>query len=121
METVRYIVSDVDAAIEFYTKQLGFELEERPAPVFAMVAKRDLRLWISGPGTSATRPMPDGRAPEPGGWNRIVVKVDDLASLVESMRANGVIFRNEIVTGPGGKQILAEDGVGNVVELFQAA
>ena len=121
MATVRYIVSDVDVALDFYTKHLGFALENRMGPPFALISKGDLRLWLSGPGTSATRPMPDGREPEPGGWNRIVVEVDDLASLVEEMRAAGVVFRNDIVTGPGGSQILAEDGAGNVVELFQAA
>jgi len=85
-----------------------------------MIVKDDLTVWISGPDTSATRPMPDGRAPEPGGWNRFVVEVDDLAALVETIKAAGVVFRNEITTGPGGSQILAENGVGNVVELFQA-
>jgi catechol 2,3-dioxygenase-like lactoylglutathione lyase family enzyme len=121
MATVRYIVSDVDVALDFYTNHLGFKLQDRMGPPFALISKGDLRLWLSGPGTSATRPMPDGREPEPGGWNRIVAEVGDLAPLVEEMRASGVVFRNEIVTGPGGSQILAEDGAGNVVELFQAA
>jgi catechol 2,3-dioxygenase-like lactoylglutathione lyase family enzyme len=121
MATVRYLVSNVDTALEFYTQHLGFELIQRMGPPFAMVARDDLTLWLSGSGTSATRPMPDGREPEPGGWNRVVVEVEDLTEAVESMKAAGVIFRNEIVTGPGGSQVLAEDGVGNVVELFQPA
>ena len=120
MATVRYLVSDVDTALEFYTQQLGFALEQRMGPPFAIVTRDDLRLWLSGPGTSATRPMPDGREPEPGGWNRLVIEVDDLPALVQSMKAAGVVFRNEIITGPGGSQVLAEDGAGNVVELFEA-
>ena len=117
---VRYMVTDVDAAVAFYTEHLGFQLERRWGPPFAILSSKDLELWISGPGTSATRPMPDGREPEPGGWNRLVIEVDDLTARVESMKAAGVVFRNEIITGPGGSQVLAEDGAGNVVELFEA-
>ena len=120
MAVFRYLVNDVDSAIEFYTKHLGFEPGKRWGKPFGMVHKGDLTLWLSGPGTSAARPMPDGRAPEPGGWNRAVVEVDDLPALVEKMKAEGVKFRNDIVTGPGGSQILAEDPSGNAVELFEA-
>ncbi len=117
--TIRYIVDDVDTALEFYTRHLGFELEQRMGPPFAIVARNDLRLWLSGPRTSAARPMPDGRVPEPGGWNRLVIEVEDLDSTVESMKNAGVNFRNEILSGPGGKQILAEDPAGNPIEVFQ--
>ena len=119
MAAVRYLVDDVETAVAFYTGQLGFAVVESFGSAFATVAKEDLILWLSGPKTSAARPMPDGRVPEPGGWNRIVVEVGDLASQVAAMQAVGVRFRNAIVTGPGGKQILAEDGCGNVVELFE--
>ena len=118
---VRYMVTDVDAAVAFYTEHLGFQLERRWGPPFAILSSKDLELWISGPGTSAARAMPDGREPEPGGWNRIVVQVDDLASTVETMRRAGVTFRNEIISGPGGQQVLAEDPSGNPIELFQPA
>ncbi len=120
MATVRYMVSDVDAAIEFYTEHLGFVVEQR-FPVFAMVSRGDLTLWLSGPKTSARRPMPDGREPEPGGWNRIVIEFDDLEAVVERLTEAGVQFRNEIIYGVGGKQILAEDLDGNPIELFEAA
>ncbi len=119
MATVRYIVDDVDASVSFY-EQLGFELT-RPAPVFATATKGDLTLWISGRQTSGARPMPDGRVPEPGGWNRIVIEVDDIEAVVASMKRTGVKFRNDIISGPGGKQILAEDPSGNPIEVFQAA
>ncbi|HEU4335380.1 MAG TPA: VOC family protein [Candidatus Eisenbacteria bacterium] len=118
---MRYLVSDLDRAVEFYTKQLGFAPAERWGSAFAAVVRGNTNLWLSGPGTSAWQPMPDGRTPEPGGWNRIAIPVDDLEADVKRMRAAGVVFRNEIVTGPGGKQILAEDGCGNVVELFEHA
>jgi catechol 2,3-dioxygenase-like lactoylglutathione lyase family enzyme len=121
MAVVRYLVGDVDAAVPFYTRHLGFALEQQMGSAFALVSRDGLQLWLSGPQSSAARPMPDGRRPEPGGWNRFVVQVDDLAAKVEEMRRAGVHFRNEIVTGPGGKQILAEDGSGNVVELFEPA
>ncbi len=118
MANVRYFVSDVEEAIAFYTKQLAFSLEQNFGP-FAIVSKEDLRVWLSDPRTSAARPMPDGRIPEPGGWNRLVVQVDDLASLVETLKAEGTIFRNEIISGVGGLQILAEDPAGNPIELQQ--
>jgi catechol 2,3-dioxygenase-like lactoylglutathione lyase family enzyme len=116
---VRYMVDDVDAAVAFYTTHLGFTLLSSAAPAFADVARGDLRLLLSGPTSSAGRPMPDGRRPEPGGWNRIHLLVDDLAAEVERLRGAGVPFRNEIVKGPGGSQILLEDPSGNVVELFE--
>lgn len=121
MATVRYLVNDVDAAIAFYVDQLGFTLAERMGPPFAIVSRDDLRLWLSGPGTSAARPMPDGAVPTAGGWNRLVVEVDDLAGRVATLRAAGLRMRNEIVRGPGGSQILVEDPSGNPVELFEAA
>jgi catechol 2,3-dioxygenase-like lactoylglutathione lyase family enzyme len=114
-------VDDVDRAVAFYTGLLGFTQVERWGAAFAAVARGDLTLWLSGPGTSAWQVMPDGRAPEPGGWNRLVVSSEDLDADVTRLRAAGVRFRNEIVTGPGGKQILAEDGCGNIVELFEHA
>ena len=117
---VRYLVADVDRAIGFYVEHLGFELVEQMGPAFAQVRRGDLTLWLSGPSSSAARPMPDGRQPVAGGWNRFVIEIDDLASLVEVMRDAGVTFRNAIVTGPGGRQILAEDPDGNVIELFEA-
>ena len=119
MATIRYLVHDVDAALEFYTTWLGFELTERWGPPFAIVSKGDLQLWLSGPQTSAAKPMPDGRQPEPGGWNRLVIEVVDLETLVADLKAAGMKFRNEIIEGPGGKQILAEDPAGNPLELFQ--
>jgi catechol 2,3-dioxygenase-like lactoylglutathione lyase family enzyme len=119
MATIRYLVHDVDAALEFYTTWLGFELTERWGPPFAIVSKGDLQLWLSGPQTSAAKPMPDGRQPEPGGWNRLVIEVVDLETLVADLKAAGMKFRNEIIEGPGGKQILAEDPSGNPLKLFQ--
>jgi len=118
---VRYMVDDVDAAVAWYTSRLGFTLLSNAAPAFADVRRGPLRLLLSGPTSSAGRPMPDGRRPEPGGWNRVQLVVDDLASEVEGLRGHEVAFRNEIVTGPGGSQILLEDPAGNVVELFQPA
>ena len=118
---VRYIVNDVDAAIEFYRDYLDFEVEMHPAPGFAMLSREDLRLALNavgGPG-GASQPMPDGRIPEPGGWNRIQVQVEDLASVVQQLRARDASFRNDIVDGIGGKQILIDDPSGNCVELFQ--
>jgi catechol 2,3-dioxygenase-like lactoylglutathione lyase family enzyme len=117
----RYLVDDVEAAIAFYTDRLGFTLEEQMGPAFAIVSHGDLTLWLSGPSSSAARPMPDGSRPAPGGWNRIVVVVDDIAARVEALKRGGLHFRNEIVTGPGGKQILLEDSAGNPVELFEPA
>lgn len=121
MATVRYLVRDVGQSIEFYTKHLGFEKIEEWGSAFAIVKLDDLVLWLAGPESSAAQPMPDGRTPEPGGWNRLVIEVDDLAGLLKRLRSAGVVFRNEIVKGPGGQQILVEDSSGNVVELFQNA
>lgn len=116
---VRYMVDDVEAAVAFYTTRLGFTLLSSALPAFADVTRGDLRLLLSGPTSSAGRPMPDGRRPGPGGWNRIHLIVDDLAAEVARLRAAGVRFRNDIVTGPGGSQILLEDPSGNPVELFE--
>jgi catechol 2,3-dioxygenase-like lactoylglutathione lyase family enzyme len=121
MATIRYIVDDIDKAIDFYTTHLGFKLVQQMGPAFALISLNDLTVWLSGPQSSAARPMPDGRQPEPGGWARFVVEVDDLQSLVERLKQAGQRFRNDIVTGPGGKQILLEDPAGNVIELFQPA
>jgi catechol 2,3-dioxygenase-like lactoylglutathione lyase family enzyme len=115
----RYIVDDVDAAVAFYTTQLGFALLSQAGKAFADVTRGDLRLLLSGPGSSASRPMPDGRQPAPGGWNRIQLVVDDIAAEVERLAARSVTFRNDIVKGPGGLQILLEDPAGNPIELFQ--
>ena len=120
MATVRYLVADVDRAVAFYVDHLGFTLVEQMGAAFAQVRRDDLTLWLSGPASSAARPMPDGRQPAAGGWNRFVLEVDDLASRVDDMRQAGASFRNAIVTGPGGRQILAEDPDGNVIELFEA-
>jgi catechol 2,3-dioxygenase-like lactoylglutathione lyase family enzyme len=121
MVSVRYIVDDVDAAIAFYTERLGFEVVMHPAPPFAMLARGDLRLLLNAPGGpgGAAQPTPDGRMPEPGGWNRIQIEVSDLEAEVEALRAAGATFRNEIVTGVGGRQILVDDPAGNCVELFE--
>jgi catechol 2,3-dioxygenase-like lactoylglutathione lyase family enzyme len=116
---VRYMVNDVETAIAFYTTHLGFTLISKTLPAFADVSRGDLRLLLSGPTSSAGRPMPDGRRPVPGGWNRIHLIVDDLAAEAARLRAAGVPFRNEIVTGPGGSQIVLDDASGNPIELFQ--
>jgi glyoxylase I family protein len=121
MVAVRYFVNDVDDSIAFYTGCFGFALKQQFGPAMAILARGDLTLWLAGAAASASRPMPDGRRPEPGGWNRFVLEVDELAALVAALRGRGVKFRNEIVTGPGGQQILCEDPSGNVVELFQPA
>ena len=118
---VRYMVDDVDAAVAFYSEMLGFEVLSSAAPAFADVKRGNLRLLLSGPASSAGRPMPDGAKPGPGGWNRIHFIVPDIATEVARLRAEGVRFRNDIITGPGGKQILLEDPAGNVVELFEPA
>lgn len=118
---VRYIVNDVDAAIPFYTEQLGFELVMHPAPPFAMLRRGELRLVLSAPNPQAGggQSMPDGSQQQPGGWNRFAIEVDDITSWVDRLRAAGTHFRNDIVTGVGGKQILVEDPSGNPIELFQ--
>src|SRR5262245_39226882 len=115
------MVDDVEAAIDFYTSHFGFSLISSAAPAFADVRRGGLRLLLSGPTSSAGRPMPDGRQPGPGGWNRIHLLVDDLQAEVDRLRREGVGFRNEIVTGPGGSQILLDDPSGNPIELFQPA
>jgi len=118
---VRYIVRDVGQAIAFYTTQLGFTLQMHPAPAFAMLTRGDLRLVLSAPNPSASggQSMPDGTVQSPGGWNRFAIQVDDLAGTVSALRSSGAVFRNEIVTGVGGKQIIVEDPSGNPVELFE--
>jgi catechol 2,3-dioxygenase-like lactoylglutathione lyase family enzyme len=121
MVNVRYMVDDVDAAVAFYTTHLGFEILSSAAPAFADVSRGHLRLLLSGPTSSAGRPMPDGRQAGPGGWNRIHLIVDDIAAETGRLRASGLTFRNDIVTGPGGSQILLEDPSGNPIELFQPA
>ena len=118
---VRYMVDDVDESIAFYTELLGFELLTNATPAFADVKRGNLRLLLAGPTSSAGRPMPDGTKPGPGGWNRIHLIVADLTTEVDRLRAAGLRFRNDVVVGPGGSQILLEDPSGNVVELFQPA
>ena len=119
--SVRYLVHDVEEAIDFYIRHLGFTLHTSALPAFADLVRGRLRLLLAGPQSSAGRPMPDGRRPEPGGWNRIHLIVDDIAAEVERLRTAGLSFRNDIVTGPGGQQILLEDPSGNPIELFQPA
>jgi catechol 2,3-dioxygenase-like lactoylglutathione lyase family enzyme len=118
---VRYMVDDVEEAVGFYTTHFDFAVRTSFAPAFADVVRGNLRLLLSGPTSSAGRPMPDGRRPGPGGWNRIHLIVDDLATEVERLRSAGLTFRNDIVSGPGGRQILLEDPSGNPIELFQPA
>jgi catechol 2,3-dioxygenase-like lactoylglutathione lyase family enzyme len=118
---VRYMVDDVEAAIAFYTTHLGFTVGSNMAPAFADVVRGSLRILLSGPKSSAARPMPDGRKPGPGGWNRIHFIVDDIEAEVARLRAAGVRFRSEIISGPGGKQIVLDDPSGNPIELFQPA
>ncbi len=118
---VRYMVDDVEDAVAFYTTHFGFEVRTNAVPAFADVVRGNLRLLLSGPKSSAGRPMPDGRTPEPGGWNRIHFVVDDIAADVERLRSAGLTFRNDIISGPGGQQILLEDPAGNPIELFQPA
>ena len=119
--SVRYMVDDVEEAISFYTRHFGFRLRHSALPAFADVVRGRLRLLLAGPESSAGRPMPDGRKPRSGGWNRIHLIVDDIAAEVKRLRASGVRFRNEIVKGPGGQQILIDDPSGNPIELFQPA
>ncbi len=119
---VRYIVDDVQAALDFYTKLLGFTVELHPSPGFAIIAHGSLRLALSAPGGpgGGGQAMPDGRVPEPGGWNRIQIQTDDLAAAVERLTSSGATYRNKIVEGRGGKQILLEDPAGNPIELFES-
>jgi catechol 2,3-dioxygenase-like lactoylglutathione lyase family enzyme len=119
MAAVRYIVPEVGAAVDFYLKQLGFELVQRYGPAMAIVERGDLQLWLAGPTASASQAMPDGRRPVAGGWNRLVLEVDDLDAVVERLRAAGVAFRNEPIIGPGGRQVLVEDPAGNPIELYE--
>jgi catechol 2,3-dioxygenase-like lactoylglutathione lyase family enzyme len=118
--SVRYIVTDVDAAIAFYTEHLGFQVDMHPAPGFAAISRGNLQLLLNRPGAGgAGQAMPDGQMPTPGGWNRIQIEVEDLEATVEKLKAAGASFRNEIVIGNGGKQILLNDPSGNPIELFQ--
>ena len=119
MAAIRYLVNDVDAAVAFYRDRLGFALERQFGPAMAIVTHDDLTLWLAGPDASASQPMPDGRVPGPGGWNRLVLAVDDIDAVVSELRDAGVPFRNDILDGPGGRQILCEDPSGNAVELFE--
>lgn len=118
---VRYQVSDVDRSLKFYTEQLGLKLDHQTLPAFAQVSAGNLKLILSGPGASGSRPMPDGRRQEPGGWNRIILQVDDLPARIEMLKKGGLRFRNEMEVGPGGKQIQLEDPDGNPIELFEPA
>jgi catechol 2,3-dioxygenase-like lactoylglutathione lyase family enzyme len=118
---VRYMVDDVEESIDFYTTHFGFTLRSSAAPAFADVVRGNLRLLLSGPASSAGRPMPDGQKPAPGGWNRVHFVVEDIGSEVERLRSAGLTFRNDIVSGPGGRQILLDDPSGNPIELFQPA
>jgi catechol 2,3-dioxygenase-like lactoylglutathione lyase family enzyme len=117
--SVRYLVDDVEASIDFYTTHLGFSVLTRPGPAFADVVRGNLRLLLSGPESSAARPMPDGSQPEPGGWNRIHLIVDDIDAAAQRLRAAGVPFRNDVISGPGGRQTVFDDPSGNPIELFQ--
>lgn len=121
MVAFRYLVDDVDDAVAFYTGLLGFDLEQQMGPAFAIVVLDGMPLWLSGPASSAARSMPGGAKPEPGGWNRIALEVEDIEAEVTRLRQDGVRFRGEIVVGPGGSQIVLEDPSGNAVELFQPA
>lgn len=118
---VRYQVKDVARAVAFYTQRMGFTLEHQQLPAFASVSLGDAQILLSGPGASGSRPMPDGQIQEPGGWNRVVLKVTDLPGLIEALKQVGVGFRNEMETGPGGRQIQVEDPDGNAIELFEPA
>ena len=119
MATVRYLVTDVDATLPFY-RSLGFRLADRWGPPFAIVKRKDLSLWLSGPGTSASKKLKDGSVPVPGGWNRLVIEVDNLDETIAKLEAAGARFRSRPVKGPGGRQVLVEDPSGNPVELFEA-
>jgi glyoxylase I family protein len=118
---VRYQVKDVSRSVTFYTQQLGFKLDQQTLPAFAQVSVGNLKLILSGPGASGSRPMPDGRNQDPGGWNRVVLQVTDLQNRIEALKKAGLRFRNEMEAGPGGKQIQLEDPDGNPIELFEPA
>jgi catechol 2,3-dioxygenase-like lactoylglutathione lyase family enzyme len=120
MPTIRYLVSDVAAAVSFYVEQLGFAEVERHGPAIAIIERDGLRLWLAGPPASAARPMPDGRQPVPGGWNRFVIEPEDFDATVDRLRGAGTVFRNDPISGPGGRQVLVEDPSGNPIELFEA-
>ena len=120
MAQIRYIVDDVPDAIDFYTSKLGFVLKQQFGGAMAILENEDLTLWLAGPTASASKPMPDGSTPRPGGWSRFVLSVENLQQLVTDLRGEGVSFRSDLITGPGGKQILCEDPSGNVVELFES-
>lgn len=115
------MVEDVDDAVEFYTELLGFQLVQQFGPAMAILERDDLRLWLAGPPSSAAKPMPDGSKPAPGGWNRVVLTFENLESVVNELQQADASFRNEIISGPGGRQILVEDPSGNPVELFEPA
>jgi catechol 2,3-dioxygenase-like lactoylglutathione lyase family enzyme len=121
MISFRYFVHDVEKSVSFYTEALGFKLEQQFGPALAILSKENFTLWLAGPMSSAAQPMPDGKKPQPGGWNRFVLQVKDLNTLVTKLKSQEVHFRNDIVKGPGGQQILCEDPSGNVIELFQPA
>ena len=121
MAVIRYLVSDVDVAVAFYTHILGFELVEKWGPPFAMVKRGDLTLWLSGPGSSASRTLADGSKPVAGGWNRLVLETDNLEALMEKLTQSGARFRGGIVSGPGGRQVLVDDPSGNPIELFESS
>ena len=119
MAQVRYMVDDVDASVAFYRDRMDFTLVQQYGPAMAILERGDLQLWLAGPASSAAKPMPDGAKPQPGGWCRIVLTVPDLDAVMAALRADGVAFRNEVVAGPGGRQVLCEDPSGNPIELFQ--
>lgn len=119
MATIRYLVRDVDESLPFY-QALGFEQVDRWGPPFAILRREELSIWLSGPGTSASKPLPDGSTPQPGGWNRLVLEVPDIAAAIAALTATGARLRSEPVSGPGGTQVLVEDPSGNPVELFEA-
>ncbi|MCY4576297.1 MAG: VOC family protein [Chloroflexi bacterium] len=121
MAAVRYIVKDVEQSVAFYTSLLGFSVAEQFGPAMAIVTRDDLSLWLAGPRASASRPMPDGAQPEPGGWARIVIDTDDIESTASALRDAGATFRNDIISGPGGKQVIVDDPSGNAIEIFQSS
>jgi predicted enzyme related to lactoylglutathione lyase len=121
MAHIRYFVDDVQKSVTWYVENLGFTLDQQFGPAMAILTRDDIQLWLAGPMASASRPMPDGAQPKPGGWNRFVLTVTDIEDITAKLRARGVAFMNDIVTGPGGRQILCADPSGNVIELFQPA